>query len=130
VRETTRINPIVSAHFSPDHSSGGDTLNENTTWLKLDPNVEAVKLSNTAHATPAPITPPSSASNSVSAMIERITGDPRNPMARSVAISRVRAATAAYMVLSAPNTAPTAMMTPTTVPRIRMMVEIVCDCAL
>ena len=58
------------------------------------------------------------------------TGVPRKPMARNVAISRVRVATAAYMELSAPNTAPIAMITPTTVPRMRMMVEIVSDCAL
>ena len=35
----------------------------------------------------------------------------RNPRARRVAISRVRAATAVYMVLSAPNTAPMAIRT-------------------
>jgi hypothetical protein len=50
-----------------------------------------------------------------------MTGTPRKPMARSVAISRVRAATAAYIVLSAPNMAPIAMMIATVVPSMRMV---------
>src|SRR3546814_14345958 len=44
---------------------------------------------------------------------ENTTGPEPKPIARSVAISRERADTAEYMVLSAPNIAPTAMMPPT-----------------
>jgi len=47
-----------------------------------------------------------------------------------VAISRARAATAANMVLSAPNTAPIAMMVPTTRPMMRMTLVMVSDCLL
>ncbi|MNN94172.1 hypothetical protein D3C81_2127500 [compost metagenome] len=53
----------------------------------------------------------------VSSITAVTTGRPRKPIARIVAISRARVATAAYMVLSAPNTAPTAMMVPITLPR-------------
>ena len=48
-------------------------------------------------------------------MTEMTTGPLENPRARRVAISRVRAATAVYMVLMAPKTAPMPMrnaMTP------------------
>ena len=34
--------PMPSAHFSPFHSSSGETLNWNTTWLKFVPSVAAV----------------------------------------------------------------------------------------
>ena len=43
-----------------------------------------------------------------------MTGSPEKPMARKVAISLPRAATAAYMLLSAANTAPSPMMRVTT----------------
>ena len=33
------IRPMPNAHFSPVHSSSGETLNWNTTWLKLEPSV-------------------------------------------------------------------------------------------
>ncbi len=45
---------------------------------------------------------------------EMTTGMAPKPSARNVAISRDRALTAEYIVLSAPNNAPTAMMPPTT----------------
>ena len=48
-----------------------------------------------------------------STITEITTPRPPKPMARRVAISRVRESTAEYIVLMAPNTAPTAMMTPT-----------------
>ncbi len=64
----------------------------------------------------------------VSSITATTTGRPRKPIARMVAISRARVATAAYMVLSAPKTAPTAMIAPITVPRIRMMVASWPDC--
>ena len=53
-----------------------------------------------------PIPPPTMASATDSAMTETTTGPLENPSARRVAISRVRLATAVYMVLMAPNTAP------------------------
>lgn len=34
--------PMPSAHFSPLHNSSGDTLNWNTTWLKLLPRVDTL----------------------------------------------------------------------------------------
>ena len=51
-------------------------------------------------------------------------------MARMVAISRARPATAAYMVFNAPNTAPMAMMVPMTVPRILISLASPADCLL
>jgi len=55
------------------------------------------------------MTPPTSASSSDSSMSETTTAPLPNPSARRVAISRVRAATALYIVFSAPNTAPMAI---------------------
>ena len=74
-----------------------------------------------AHQPMAQMAPPAAASNMVSSNTETITGTRRNPRARKVAISRARAATAEYIVLSAPKTAPMAMMAPTVMPRIRAM---------
>src|SRR4051794_18340572 len=51
--------PIPSAHFKPLHNNGGDTLNWNTTWLKLLPSVDTVKLLNANHAITPPSRPPS-----------------------------------------------------------------------
>jgi hypothetical protein len=68
----------------------------------------------TTQAMSPPSTPPTSASSIVSSITAITTGVPRKPMARMVAISRARPATAAYMVLSAPNTAPMAMIAPIT----------------
>lgn len=34
--------PMPSAHFSPLHSKAGETLNWNTTWLKLLPRVDTL----------------------------------------------------------------------------------------
>src|SRR5690606_22211430 len=93
--------PMPSAHFSPVHSSSGETLNWNTTWLKLLPRVLTLYPLKSAHATSPPSTPPSRASSIVSSITASTTGRPRKPMARIVAISRARPATAAYIVLSA-----------------------------
>ena len=63
-----------------------------------------------------PMTPPTRPISSASASTETTTGAEPKPSARSVAISRVRADTAEYIVLSAANTAPrpisTAIVTP------------------
>ena len=34
--------PIASAHFSPRHSSSGETWKANTIWVKFEPRVDAV----------------------------------------------------------------------------------------
>ncbi len=68
---------------------------------------------NSSHAAAAPSRAPGRASIRDSAITETSTAVPPKPMARRVAISRARESTAAYMVLMAPNTAPTAMITPT-----------------
>ena len=47
-------------------------------------------------------------------MTDTTTGAPPKPIARSVAISRARVPTAAYIVLSAAKVAPSAMMKVTT----------------
>ena len=52
-----------------------------------------------------------------------------NPSARSVPISRVRYATAAYIVFMAPNIAPIDRMIVTNVPNTRITVVITCDCS-
>ena len=65
------------------------------------------------------MSPPASASSIVSSITATTTGRPGKPMARKVAISRARDATAANIVLSAPNIAPTAMIAPTTMPMMR-----------
>ena len=57
-----------------------------------------------------PSTPPHNESSTDSIMNESMIANGLKPSTSSVAISRVRAPTAAYMVFMAPNTAPTAMM--------------------
>ena len=74
--------------------------------------------------------PPASASSMVSSITATTTGRPEKPMARSVAISRARAATAANMVLSAPNIAPIAMIAPTVMPMMRITFVMPSDCLL
>jgi len=59
---------------------------------------------------------------------EATTGPPPKPRARRVAISRERPATAEYIVLSAPKTAPIPMSAATSRPRPRMIATIVRDC--
>jgi hypothetical protein len=63
----------------------------------------------------------------VSSITATTTGKPEKPIARRVAISRAREATVANMVLSAPNTAPIAMIEPTTIPTTRSTVVRVRD---
>ncbi len=84
---------------------------------------------NSSQAMAPPSTPPSNASSSVSSSTAITTGRPPKPMARSVAISRLRALIAAYMVLSAPKMAPSAMITPTLMPTMRITLVTPSDCA-
>ena len=82
----------------------------------------------TSQAIAPPIRPPISASSIVSSITATTTGRPEKPIARSVAISRARDATAANMVLSAPNIAPIAMIAPTARP-IALITWVICsDC--
>ena len=78
--------------------------------LKATPesNVFTARMAIPASATPA--TSPARASSSDSARKERRIEPRPKPSARSVPISAVRLATAAYMVFSAPNVAPAPMM--------------------
>jgi len=64
--------------------------------------------------------PPNKDSTSASSTTDNSTGHAPKPMARSVAISIPRAATAENMLLSAPNIAPIAMMTATVLPTMLM----------
>ena len=63
-------------------------------------------------------------------MTETITGGERKPIARKVAISRARVATAAYIELSAPKIAPIAMITAMVMPTTRMTLLSPSDCAV
>ncbi len=60
---------------------------------------------------------------------ETTTGPAPNPSARSVAISRVRAATALYIVLSAPNNAPSAIRLAMKTPMVVMKRVTAVDCS-
>ena len=73
--------------------------------------------------------PPVKASASDSINTEQTTGAAPKPSARSVAISRPRAATALYIVLSAPNNAPNAIIRATTVPSVVMKLVVIVDCS-
>src|SRR5436190_22899552 len=102
----------------PITSSFGVTANWKATCEKLcQLSVAAWKPSKPKYAATAPSTPPASASTSDSSSTENTTGAAWKPMARRVAISRVREETAEYMVLSAPNTAPKPIINAMMVPR-------------
>ena len=75
-----------------------------------------------------PIAPPTMPSSSASASTETTTGDEPKPSARSVAISRVRADTAEYIVLSAAKIAPSPISTAMVTPIVRTSVCRICDC--
>ena len=76
-----------------------------------------------------PAMPPPRAITSDSSRIETITAPAPNPSARNVAISLTRAETAPYMVLRAPNRAPSAIRIATKKPIPRMKAVIAVDCA-
>ena len=62
-------------------------------------------------------------------MMDRITGLAPKPRARKVAISRVRAATALYMVFSAPKSAPNAISAVMNTPIFLMKLVSIVDCS-
>src|SRR5262249_53007484 len=104
------IRPMAAAQRIAPTSSRFVTVNAKATWLKVcQLMVVALKPVNARGGADAPTTPRPSARSSDSSITERTTGLEPKPRARSVAISRVRAATALYMVFSAPNKAPRAM---------------------
>ena len=64
--------------------------------------------------------PPARARTRDSSITEQITGVAPKPSARRVAISRLRAATALYIVFNAPSSAPSAIINAITVPMLEM----------
>ena len=97
----------------PCITSAGVTANLKATWVNPLPSVLTEYPLKNTYASSAPSTPPEMASASASAITEAITGQAPKPSARSVPISAVRADTAEYIVLSAPNVAPTAITSAT-----------------
>ena len=103
---------MVNAHAKPIATSCGVTCNSAATALPPGlPSANVLPL-RTAHDTAAPTRPPIIASNMDSTSTDNRTLEPGNPIARNVAISRLRALTDEYMVFSAPNQAPVAMIAP------------------
>ena len=81
---------------------------------KVMPSEEMARPLNSSQAMATPSSAPGMARSRDSTITEITTAVPPKPMARKVAISRLRALTAAYMVLRQPNSAPMAITTPTT----------------
>ena len=103
--------------------------NLNATSLKLAKFVVPVDTPCTGSASTQPMTPPTIARAIDSAMNAVTMRMRENPSARSVPISRVRYATAAYIVFIAPNIAPIDKMSVTNAPNTRMTVVIARDCS-
>ena len=103
-------------------------LNLNASSLKLVMFIAPVERPWTGNATMQPITPPTSASAIDSARNAVTMRNGENPSARNVPISRVRYATAAYIVLTAPKIAPIERITVTNVANTRSTVPVVSDC--
>ena len=75
-----------------------------------------------------PTRPPTNAMISDSTKNDSTIAPPPKPIARSTAISRARSDTAEYIVLSAPNTAPSAITAATSEPSTVISVVTTCDC--
>ena len=84
----------------------------------------------TGSAARQPTSPPIPAMNSASTTKDITTLGPPKPSARMVAISRERSATAEYMVLRAPNTAPSPITAATIEPSTVMSPVSICDSLL
>src|SRR5262249_8226273 len=111
-----RSTPIAVANASPRRKPPGERCRRtvatvNVIMLNCTPesNVSIASTASAASTTPA-TSPPAARSNDSVRNETRIAARPK-PSARSVPISAVRLATAAYIVLSAPKTAPTGMTT-------------------
>jgi hypothetical protein len=118
-REPAEESPIASAKVRPSSTPPLDGRRRTVATLNVI-MLKATPWSNafTAHIAPTPRTTPP-AKPAVASMSDSDRKDTRiasreKPSARSVPISAVRLATAAYMVLSAPNVAPVAMTTAST----------------
>src|SRR5688572_7328347 len=112
--------PMRSAKPSPRPRRSGVTWNANdrceNVW-KFRVEVVRPFRGRTARQ---PTSPPTSETKSDSRTKDTITLPPPKPRARRVAISRVRSATAEYIVFRAANTAPSPITTATMDPRLRM----------
>ena len=107
--------------------SAGVTANAKAIWLNDWKFMVAVSYpSNAAQAITPPKRPPTTLSSTASTSTDKTTGMLPNPSARNVAISRVRLATAVYIVMTAPNAAPTPISTPIIIPIVRMIICRVC----
>src|ERR1700751_4233038 len=101
--------PTISARETPSAAAVGVSLKLNTTCVKLAPSVAALNPLKVRNVAAAPRTPPIAARINDSVRVPTKAGRPPNPIARSVAISVVRAATEEDIVLSAPARAPNAI---------------------
>jgi hypothetical protein len=106
--------PIRNAQITPTAMSPGVSVSAKTICATPPPLVLTRCPSKNSHAASEPIAAPMSARATASTNTEITTGVAPKPSARNVAISFPRVLTAVYIVLSAPNSAPTAMMPPTT----------------
>src|SRR5512141_944964 len=92
--------PIRAAYTTPCTRRPGVTLKANATWLN---DCQLIVLlwypSNAAHASRPPRSPPTTLRTIDSASTDKRTAKRPNPSARRVAISRMRDATALYIVL-------------------------------
>ena len=110
------MSPISTAAATAMASHCGLTLKSNAICEKFAPAVapDSVLIGS---ARTLPSRPPTSARNADSIMNDARIEARENPSARSVPISRVRAATSAYIVFIAPKIAPMPMMMPTKIAR-------------
>src|SRR5258705_2634805 len=101
--------PISRAKIIPARSRPGVILKANAKCEKVCQFIAPVVRPFKGRTATAPMAPPIKEIRSASIKNENTTAAPPNPKARMVAISRPRSATAEYMVLSAPKTAPMAI---------------------
>ena len=116
---------MSKANTRPRPRSSGVTRKAKARWEKVWKFMVEVTSPLRGSTTRHPSRPPASDTKRASSTKETTTAPPPKPTARMVAISRVRSATAEYMVLSAAKTAPTPMIRATIVPRPRIMFVII-----
>ena len=101
---------MITAKTNPESRSPGVTRKLKAISLKLAQFVVLVTIPLMGNASRPPITPPIAAMRADSTRKLASTLRGRKPSVSSTAISGARDATAAYIVFTAPNTAPTAMI--------------------
>ena len=111
----------------PDSNSFGVTRKANAISLKLAQFVVLVTTPLIGSANRHPMMPPTKAINADSARKLASTLRGWKPRVSSTAISGVRELTAAYIVFTAPKTAPTAMMLVIMIARNRRRLPSSCD---